>query len=273
MKPTGQEGRRIYKGIRQPSGWPWTSSTEEGSGTLPPEQTSPNLRHLASPRLPKLAAAWALLRDWCGSSSAPALCRAQLQRHVQLLPDSPGFPIIYIPAFSISMPQDCKSLGVGKEESSPSASKYNVLCWIKNSVSWKEGAFLSNAIYKAITLALGERGNFPESTSGELVYLFLGNSVRVAKVLIIFGYCCLLLVKRRHLPLSRKNSQYSAQTWNCVLSLSRCLEFLRLLALKSLLLWKFKAVLAVGYNKSLSQRASLSLSLSLSTWSLKIRRN
>lgn len=41
------------------------------------------------------------------------------------------------------------------------------------------------------------------------------------------------------------------------------MELLRLLALKSLLLWKFKAVLAVGYDKSLSQH------LSLSTWSLK----
>lgn len=89
----------------------------------------------------------------------------------------------------------------------------------------------------------------------EPLYLLLGNSVRGAKVLIIFGYCHRLLGQRRHPPLSR----FSAQDQNCVLSLSRCLGLLRLLALKSLLLWKFKAVLAVGYSKSLSQHLALSL--------------
>lgn len=97
-----------------------------------------------------------------------------------------------------------------------------------------------------------------------LVYLFLGNWVRLAKVLVIFGYCCCLLANQRHLPLSRKNSQiFSANSELCYLS-QQMLEFLRLLALKSLLLWKFKAVLAVGYNRSLSQhRYYVSLYLSI----------
>lgn len=56
---------------------------------------------------------------------------------------------------------------------------------------------------------------------------------------------------------------FSADSELCFLS-QQMLELLRLLALKSLLLWKFKAVLAVGCNRSLSQhRYDLSLYLSM----------
>lgn len=38
---------------------------------------------------------------------------------------------------------------------------------------------------------------------GEPLYLLLGNSMRVAKVLITSGYCHRLLAQRRHPPLNR----------------------------------------------------------------------
>lgn len=57
------------------------------------------------------------------------------------------------------------------------------------------------------------------------------------------------------------NTQHNLGT---VLLVSAELELLRLLALKSLLLWKFKAVLAVGCNRALSQhRYSVPLYLSM----------
>lgn len=64
-------------------------------------------------------------------------------------------------------------------------------------------------------------------------------------------------------PPSRNNSRiFSATLELCFLSQ----QMLRLLALKSLLLWKFKAVLAVGYNKSLSQYMYY---VSISAWALE----
>lgn len=64
-------------------------------------------------------------------------------------------------------------------------------------------------------------------------------------------------------PSSRKNSQVFSATLELCFLCQQMLLLLRLLALKSLLLWKFKAVLAVGCNRSLSQHmyhASLYLS-------------
>lgn len=77
------------------------------------------------------------------------------------------------------------------------------------------------------------------------------DSASAAKVLRVSGCSCYLLTDRRHPWL--KIPKYSAQTRTCALSLSRRWESLRLLALRSLLLWKLEAVLAGGCNKSLSR--------------------
>lgn len=105
------------------------------------------------------AAAQAPLQDLHGSSSTGAGCRGTSSS----FPTDPPFPSLHPCLVPLNAE---RTNGRERRNPAPATSKDNVLCKVKNTVSWKEGAFLSNTTPKAIPLALGSEVTFLRAQGG-----------------------------------------------------------------------------------------------------------